>query len=66
MRTMAIIVQEGARRGIFVKKNPEVAAYALMSTVVGFAFNHIINKGTLESKKLEKELCDLILGYLLK
>lgn len=65
-RTMAIIVQEGAKRGIFKKRNPDLAAYTLMSAVVGFAFNHIINKGDLESKKLEKELTDLILGYLLK
>lgn len=66
MRTMGIIVQEGAKRGIFKKRNPELAAYTLMSAVVGFCFNHIINKGDLESKKLEKELTDLILGYLLK
>lgn len=66
MRTMAIIVQEGAKRGIFKKRNPELAAYTLLSAVVGFCFNHIINKGDLESKKLEKELTDLILGYLLR
>lgn len=66
VQTLAIIVQEGVKRGIFKKRHPELAAYTLMSTVVGFAFNHIINKGDLETKKLEKELADLILGYLLK
>lgn len=64
MRTMAIIVQEGTKRGVFKKRNPEVAAYTLMSTVVGFAFNHMINKGSLDSRKMEKELTDLILSYL--
>ncbi len=66
MRTSAIIVQEGTKRGIFKKRNPQVAAYTLMSSVVGFAFNHVINKGNLDSKKLEKELSDLILSYLCK
>ncbi len=66
MRTTAIIIQEGTKRGIFKKRNPQVAAYTLMSAVVGFAFNHAINKGKLESKKLEKELSDLILSYVCK
>ena len=66
MRTTAIIIQEGTKRGIFRKRNPRVAAYTLISAVVGFAFDHAINKGSIESKKLEKELSDLILGYLCK
>ena len=66
MRTTAIILQEGAKRGIFKKRNPQIGAYALTSIVVGFAFNHAINKGKLDSKKLEKELSDLILGYVCK
>jgi AcrR family transcriptional regulator len=66
MRTTAIILQEGAKRGMFKKRNPQVAAYTLISAVVGFAFNHAINKGELDSKKLEKELTDLILGYVCK
>lgn len=66
MRTTAIIIQEGSKRGIFKKRNPQVAAYTLISIVVGFAFNHIINKGSLDSKKLEKELTDLVLGYVCK
>jgi AcrR family transcriptional regulator len=66
MRTTAIIIQEGTKRGIFKRRNPQVAAYTLISAVVGFAFDHAINKGRLDSKKLEKELADLILGYLCK
>ena len=66
MRTIAIIIQEGGKRGIFKKKNPRLAAYTLMSAVVGFAFNHVINKRDLESEKLEKELSGLILGYVCK
>lgn len=64
MRTTAIIIQEGTKRGIFRKRNPQLAAYTLLSIIAGFAFNHAINKGGLENKKLEKELTDLILGYL--
>ena len=63
MRTIAIIVQEGGKRGVFKKRDPQLAAYTLMSAVVGFAFNHVINRRDLESKKLEEELSDLILGY---
>jgi len=66
MRTTAIILQEGAKRGIFRKRNPKVAAYTLMSVVAGFAFNHVINKGSLDSKKLEKEFTDLVLAYVCK
>jgi AcrR family transcriptional regulator len=66
MRTIAIIIEEGTKRGIFKKRDPELAAYALISAVVGFAFNHVINRGNLESKKLEEELSDLILGYVCK
>jgi TetR/AcrR family fatty acid metabolism transcriptional regulator len=66
MRTTAIILQEGAKRGIFKKRNPQVAAYTLISIVAGFAFNHVINKGGLDSKKLEKEFTDLVLGYVCK
>ena len=66
MRTTTIIIQEGTKRGIFKKRNPQVGAYTLVSVVVGFAFNHAINKGKLDSKKLERELSDLILGYLCK
>ena len=66
MRTTAIIIQEGTRRGIFKKRNPEVAAYTLMSIILGFALNHFLNKGSLDSKRLEKELTDLILGYVCK
>ena len=66
MRTTAIIIQEGTKRGIFKKRNPQVAAYTLISITVGFAFNHVINKGNLDSKKLEREFTDLVLGYLCK
>ena len=65
-RTTAIIIQEGTKRGVFRKRDPQIAAYTLMSIVDGFAFNHLINKGSLDSKKLEKELTDLVLGYICK
>jgi AcrR family transcriptional regulator len=66
VRTTAIILQEGVKRGVFKKRNPQAAAYALMSVVTGFLFNHTINKGDLDSKKVEKELSDLIFSYVCK
>lgn len=66
IRTSAIIIQEGTKRGVFKRRNPQLAAYTLVSAVVGSAFNHANNKGEFDSHKLEKELCDLILGYLCK
>jgi AcrR family transcriptional regulator len=66
VRTISIIIQEGTKRGVFRKRNPQVAAYALMSIVVGFAFNHLINKGSFDSKKLEKELTEAVLSYVCK
>ena len=62
----AIIIQEGMKRGIFKKRNPQLAAYTLVSAIVGVAFNHAINKGTLDSKKLEKEVSELFFDYLYK
>jgi TetR/AcrR family fatty acid metabolism transcriptional regulator len=66
MGTTALIMQEGAKRGVFKKRDPQFAAYTLMSIVAGFLFNHTINKGKLDSKKLEKELSDVILAYVCK
>ena len=66
IRTSAIIIQEGTKRGVFKRRNPQLAAYTLVSAVVGCAFNHSNNKGKFDSHKLEKELCDLVLGYLCK
>jgi AcrR family transcriptional regulator len=62
----AIIIQEGIKRGIFKKRNPQLAAYTLICAIVGVAFNHAINKGKLDSKKLEKEVSELVFGYLCK
>ena len=62
----AIIIQEGMKRGVFKKRNPQLAAYTLVAAIVGVAFNHAINKGNLDSKKLEKEVSELVFGYLCK
>jgi len=62
----AIIIQEGMKRGVFKKRNPQLAAYTLVAAIVGVAFNHAINKGNLDSKKLEKEVSELFFGYLYK
>jgi len=64
IRISSIVIQEGTQRGIFKKRNPQLAAYILVSAITGMAFNHIINKKGVDNKKLEKEFCDLVLDYL--
>lgn len=62
--TTAVFIQAGAKRGVFKKRNPQLAAYILVSTITGAAFSHVVSKGSLDSKKLKKELTDHILLYL--
>jgi len=64
--TTAVFIQAGAKRGGFKKRNPQLAAYILVSTITGAAFSHVVSKGSLDSKKLKKELTDHILLYLCK
>ena len=60
----AIIIQEGIKRKLFKKRDPMMAAYILISAIIGLAFNDIINKGDFGSKEIEKDFSDLIFGYL--
>jgi len=66
LNVSAIILQEGMKRRIFRKRDPHLAAYVLISAVTGFSFNHIINKGDFDSRKLEEELSDFFFDYLCK
>ena len=51
--------------GIFKARNPEVAAHVLLTLITGFAFAHVTTrKGQFDPDLLEKELCELIFGYL--
>ncbi len=64
LNTSAVILEEGMNQGVFRKQDPHLAAYVLISAVTGFSFNHVINKGDFDSRKLEQELCDLFFDYL--
>ncbi len=63
--TSAIVFQEGMKRGVFKKRDPEVAAHTVLSVISGFALSHIITrKGDFNIMDLEKEYCDVVFSYL--
>lgn len=64
MNISAIIIEEGMKRGVFKKRNPQMAAFVLISGISGLAFNHVINKNRVDADKLEKDFGDLVLDYL--
>jgi len=64
MNISAIIIEEGMKRGVFKKRDPHMAAFVLISGISGLAFNHVINKSRVDTKKLEKDFGDLVLDYL--
>jgi len=49
---------------VFKKRDPHMAAFVLISGISGLAFNHVINKSRVDTKKLEKDFGDLVLDYL--
>lgn len=61
----AVFIDEGMKRGLFGKRNPQQAAHMLLSLFAGFAFAHVTtSKEGFNVKEMEQELCDLIFGYL--
>lgn len=60
----AALIHEGTRRGLFKKLNPRMAAYVLVSSFTGLAFNYAINKKGIDHRKLEKEFSKLVFDYL--
>ncbi len=61
----AVFIREGIRQGVFRKRDPTYAAQMLLSLVTGVAMAHVTTrKGEFNSDRLEKEMCDLIIGYL--
>jgi len=59
------VIHEGGKRGIFKKVNPRMAAYVLISSMTGIAFNYTINRKGIDHKKLEKEFNRLVFDYLM-
>jgi len=63
-RTSSIILDEGMKRGVFRKRDPNLAATTLLSAITGLALAQIVYKREFDNRKLEKALEDLIFGYL--
>ena len=58
-------INQGIKRGIFKKRDPDYAANILLSLITGIAFAYAtINEQGFDSKRMEKELSNLIFGYL--
>ena len=62
----SIIIREGIKRGLFKRRDPKRAAYVLTSAISGLAINQSLSSGEYDIKALEKDITDLVLGYLLK
>ncbi len=61
----AAFIDEGIKQEIFKKRDPEYAANIMLSLITGLAFAYVTTeKGLFNSDKMEKELCNLIFGYL--
>ncbi len=60
----AALIQEGTKRGVFKKHNPRMAAYVLVSSFTGLAFNYAINRKGIDHRKLEKEFGKLVIDFL--
>lgn len=61
----AIFIQEGIKRGIFKKRNPRSAAYTLISAWIGFALNQVVFQGKFNTGRLEKDINEMVLSYLM-
>ena len=63
--TSAVVIQEGIKRGVFKKRDPQIAAHTTLSVLTGFALSHVVTKkGEFKIRDLEKDYIDLVLGYL--
>jgi AcrR family transcriptional regulator len=61
----AAFIEQGILRGVFKDRDPEVAAHVLLTLIAGFALAQVTTrKGQVDPDLLEKELCELIFGYL--
>ncbi len=60
----AVFIEEGARRGVFKKRDPHMAAHIMISGVTGIAFNQVMNRYPGDTGKLEQAFHDLVFKYL--
>ena len=62
---LAAFIDQGIKRGIFKKHDPDYAANILLSLITGIAFAYATsNEEGFDSGKMEAELNNLIFGYL--
>ena len=63
--TTAVVIEEGIKRGVFKKREPDVAAHVLLSVVTGLAASHVVTlTEDFDILALEKDYTDLVFGYL--
>lgn len=63
--TSAVVIQEGIKRGVFKKRDPQIAAHTILSVLSGLALSQVVTESELyKIKDLEKDYTDMILGYL--
>ncbi len=60
----ALVIKEGMKRKIFKKRDPELAAYTLLSALHGLGFYYAVRLEEYDYEKFEKEVTDLIFTYL--
>ncbi len=65
LKTTAIVIQEGIKRGIFKKRDPDLAAHSLISVLSGFAFGLLVTSNDMFNiQDLGKEYKDIVFKYL--
>jgi len=65
LRTISgIIIAEGIKRGLFKARDPDLAAYTLISSFYGFGLYYITNADDFKLEDLEKEFNNLVFNYL--
>jgi AcrR family transcriptional regulator len=63
--TSAVVIQEGIKRGVFKKRNPQIAAHTLLSVLTGFALSAVVSKkDEFKINDLENDYIEVILAYL--
>ncbi|MCX5860036.1 MAG: TetR/AcrR family transcriptional regulator [Proteobacteria bacterium] len=62
----AIVIAEGIKRGVFKKRDPQEAAFVMISSISGIALNQVLYGKQFEKEVLAKAIEDMVFGYLLE
>jgi len=63
-RVSAIILREGMKRGVFKRRDPGLAAHALLSAITGIALSQVLYDREFDTRKLEKAVIEIVFHYL--